>query len=107
MFHSRSQDWLRIAVGFRGRGAWNDSVPARDRRIHRRSIRKMKKKAFIVVGVAVVALLLAAVHLWGPGPAPPGQPPVVTLSQANFSEFTKAFDTRTDVPRLVFLLSPT
>jgi hypothetical protein len=67
----------------------------------------MKKKTFIIVGAAAVLLLLAAVYLWRPGTAPSGQPPVVILSQANFVEFTKAFDARADVPRLVFLLSPT
>ena len=107
MLHPRSQDWAGIALGFGGRGVGNDFVPARDRRIHRRSIRKMKTKAPIIVGVAAIFLLLTAVYLWGPGTAPPGQPPVVTLSKANFEEFAKAFDAEADVPRLVFLLSPT
>jgi hypothetical protein len=107
MLHPRSQDWAGIALGFGGSSTGNDSVPAGDRRIHRRSIRKMKKKTLIVVGIVAVALLLAAVYLWGPGAAPSGQPPVVTLSEANFPEFAKAFDAEADVPRLVFLLSPT
>ena len=67
----------------------------------------MKPKVFIVVGVAALVLLLAGIYLWRPGDAPPGQPPVVTLSQGNFAEFGKAFDAEADVPRLVFLLSPT
>jgi len=67
----------------------------------------MKKKTLIIVAIAVVVLLLAAVYLWAPGAAPPGQPPVVTLSEANISEFAKAFDAEVDAPRLVFLLSPT
>jgi hypothetical protein len=67
----------------------------------------MKKKGFSIVGCAAVFLLLAAVYLRGPGAAPLGQPPVVTLSEANFQEFAMAFDAKADVPRLVFLLSPT
>jgi len=106
MLHPRPQDWAGNALGFGNLSAGNDFVPARDRCIHRRSIRKMKKKTVIIVGVAAVFLLLA-VYLWGPGTAPPGQLRVVTLSKANVAEFAKAFDAEADVPRLVFLLSPT
>ncbi len=67
----------------------------------------MKKKAFIVIGVVAAVLVAAAIYFWGPGTAPAGQPPVVTLSRANFGEFARVFDTPADVPRLVFLLSPT
>jgi hypothetical protein len=66
----------------------------------------MNKKTLIIVCVAAV-VLLAAFYLWGPADSPPGQPPVVKLSEANFSEFAKAFDASADTPRLVFLLSPT
>ena len=65
----------------------------------------MKKRA-IVVAAAAILVLLGVVYLWGPGSAPPGQEPVLTLSETNFSEFEKAFDTEADVPRLVLLLSP-
>jgi hypothetical protein len=67
----------------------------------------MKRKRLIGVGVAAVLVLLAAVSLWGPGSAPRGQDPVVTLSEGNLGEFESAFDAETDVPRLVLLLSPT
>jgi hypothetical protein len=67
----------------------------------------MKRKRLIGVAVAAVLVLLAAVYLWGPGSAPRGQAPVVTLSEGNSGEFEKAFDGETDVPRLVLLLSPT
>ncbi len=66
----------------------------------------MKRKWPIGVGVIAVLVLLAA-YLWGPGSAPRGQQPVVTLSEGNLVEFEKAFDAEIDVPRLVFLLSPT
>jgi hypothetical protein len=56
----------------------------------------------------VAALLLAAVaYLWGPSSVPPGQPPLLTLTSANFSEFETAFEADTSVPRVVLLLSPT
>jgi hypothetical protein len=67
----------------------------------------MKKKRLIGVAVAAVLVLLADAYLWGPGSAPRGQAPVVTLSEGNFREFEKAFDAEADVPRLVLLLSPT
>jgi len=67
----------------------------------------MKGNRLIGVGVTAVLVLLAVAYLWGPGSAPRGQDPVVTLSQGNFGEFEKAFDAETDVPRLVLLLSPT
>ena len=67
----------------------------------------MKRKRLIGVGVLAVLVLLAAVYLWGPGSAPRGQDPAVTLSEGNFGEFEKAFDADSDVPRLVLLLSPT
>ena len=67
----------------------------------------MKRKRLIGVVIAVVLVLLTATYSWGPGSAPSGQPPVVTLSEGNSGEFEKAFDAETDVPRLVLLLSPT
>ncbi len=67
----------------------------------------MKKKRINCIAVAAVVVLLAVAYLWGPGSAPPGQEPVVTLSEGNFEEFGKAFDAEMDVPRLVLLLSPT
>ena len=67
----------------------------------------MKRKWLIGVAVTVVLVLLAVAYLWGPGSAPRGQEPVVTLSEGNVGEFERAFDADTGVPRLVLLLSPT
>jgi len=67
----------------------------------------MKRKRLIGVGLAAGLVLLAVAYLWGPGSAPRGQEPLVTLSAGNLAEFEKAFDSDTDVPRLVLLLSPT
>ena len=107
MLRLGSPGWPTIALGVGGRDSGNDSVPARDCCIYRRSIRKMKKKGLIVVGIAAICLLRAAVYFWGPGTAPQGQSPVVTLSEKDLPEFAKAFDAEPDVPRLVLLLSPT
>lgn len=67
----------------------------------------MTKKRVIVLAVIAVVLLLAVVHLWGPSSVPPGQEPLIVLSNTNFSDFKNAFDRDSDAPRLVLLLSPT
>jgi hypothetical protein len=66
----------------------------------------MRRKAIIVAIVAAL-LLVAGAYLWGPSSVPPGQPPLLTLTAANFSEFEIAFEADTSVPRVVLLLSPT
>jgi hypothetical protein len=67
----------------------------------------MKKKRAIVVTIGAVLVLLAVAYLWGPSSVPAGQEPLLALSKANFTEFEKAFDADTGVPRLVLLVSPT
>jgi hypothetical protein len=66
----------------------------------------MKKKVLILTIVAVL-LALAPIYLWGPSQSPPGQTPLTTLSASNFTEFSAAFDSQADSPRLVLLVSPT
>jgi hypothetical protein len=66
----------------------------------------MKRKA-IIAGVVAALLLVAVAYLWGPSSVPPGQPPLLTLTAANFSEIESAFEADTSVPRVVLLLSPT
>jgi hypothetical protein len=65
----------------------------------------MKKP--LIVGVILFVLIVAALYLWGPSSVPRGQERLITLSDANFSEFENAFDADPNVPRLVLLLSPT
>jgi hypothetical protein len=67
----------------------------------------MKEKRIIGVVFAAVILLLAVAYLRGPGSAPHGQEPIVTLAEGNPGEFEKAFDAEAGVPRLLLLLSPT
>jgi hypothetical protein len=66
----------------------------------------MKKKR-ITLGVVAVVVLLVAIYVSGPGKVPAGQPPLVTLSSANMSQFEGAFDGVAYMPRLVLVLSPT
>jgi len=100
-------DWEHTSVGGPYCGVGNDSVSAGDCRIHRRQVLRKMKRRLTGVAVAAVLALLAAAYLWGPGSAPRGQEPVVTLSEGNPAEFEKAFDADSNVPRLVLLLSPT
>ena len=65
-----------------------------------------KQRAIPIVMVAVVLLLVIA-YLWGPSSVPAGQDRLVTLSNANLSEFAAAFDADSNVPRMLLLLSPT
>jgi len=85
----------------------DDCVPSGNRGVHRGpAFGKMKSKRLIGAAVAAV-VVLGAVYLWGPGAAPSGQEPLLTLSQSNVEDFEKAFDGEAGVPRLVLLLSPT
>jgi hypothetical protein len=65
----------------------------------------MKKP--LIAGVILFVLIAAALYLWGPSSVPRGQERLITLSDADFSEFENAFDADPNVPRLVLLLSPT
>ena len=97
------------ALGGSGCRPGNDSVSSTDCRVPCGPIqraRKMKRKA-IIAGVVAALPLLVAAYIWGPSSVPPGQPPLLTVSGANFSEFETAFDADTSVPRVVLLLSPT
>jgi hypothetical protein len=66
----------------------------------------MKRKTIVLVSVTALLVLVAA-YLWGPSSVPQGQPPLLTLTAANFSEFETAFDSEPSVLRVVLLLSPT
>jgi len=66
----------------------------------------MKGKA-IIAGVLAVLLLVAWAYLWGPSSVPQGQPPLLTLTARNFSEFEATFGADSSVPRILLLLSPT
>jgi hypothetical protein len=66
----------------------------------------MKKKLIISAAITVVVVLVAF-YVWVPGSAPQGQPPLVKLTPGSLSQFASAFDTYSNLPRVVLLLSPT
>jgi hypothetical protein len=64
-----------------------------------------RKRAFWLI--LTVALLAVAFYLWGSSHTPPGQPPLVSLDQANVVEFQQRFNAARSGTRIVLLLSPT
>jgi hypothetical protein len=96
MLHPGPYDWKRPALDSPYCGVGNDSASAGNRSVHCGQVfRKMRKKQLIGDEVATVLVLLAGAYLWGPGSAPRGQEPVVTLSEGSPREFEKAFDAET------------
>jgi hypothetical protein len=57
--------------------------------------------------VLAVAILAVGFYLWGSSSTPPGQPPVVSLNQANVAQFQQSFNAAIANTRVVLLLSPT
>jgi hypothetical protein len=67
-------------------------------------VMKMKYAA----GFALLAVVLAVGwYFWGSRRAPRGQPPLTSLTSANFEQFKSEFNNASDCARLVLLLSPT
>lgn len=62
-------------------------------------------RAFWLIALALAFLL--GWYLWGPSGTPPGQPPLTSLSQENFRQLARDFNSASGGPRLVLLLSPT
>ena len=67
----------------------------------------MKKTLSIFGGVVGAAVLIGAWVAWGPSHAPAGQPPLVSLDAANFTQLQKVFNDDAGKIRVVALLSPT
>jgi hypothetical protein len=60
------------------------------------------------IAVASLAVLLIALYFfYGGHQTPPGQPPLLSLNQANFSALADAFNAAPRSVRLIALLSPT
>lgn len=57
--------------------------------------------------VFTIAILAVGFYLWGSGSTPPGQPPLVSLNEANVSQFQQSFNAAFSNTRIVLLLSPT
>jgi hypothetical protein len=57
--------------------------------------------------VFAIAILAVGLYLWGLSSTPPGQPPLVSLNEANVSQFQQSFNAAFSNIRIVLLLSPT
>jgi hypothetical protein len=57
--------------------------------------------------VCAIAILVVGFYLWGASSTPPGQPPLISLNEANVSQFQQSFNAATSNTRIVLLLSPT
>jgi hypothetical protein len=57
--------------------------------------------------VFAIAILAVGFYLWGSSSTPPGQPPLVSLNEANVSQFQQSFNAAFSNTRIVLLLSPT
>lgn len=66
----------------------------------------MTRKRALWLIVAVV-LLAIAFYLWGSSQTPSGQPPLVSINQANVADFQQSFNADAADLRFVLLLSPT
>ena len=67
----------------------------------------MKKGLSILAALVTVGLLVLAWHLYRGATAPAGQPPLASLTSANFDQLRTAFNAASGEVRIVLLLSPT
>ena len=66
----------------------------------------MTRKSTLWV-IVLIAVLAVAFYLWGSSHTPPGQPPLVSLDNANVIDFQQSFNAAASDTRIVMLLSPT
>ncbi len=62
---------------------------------------------YVLLFAGIALALLTFWYFWGSSRTPKGQPPLVSLTPENFAQFTQEFNSASDRPRLVLLLSPT
>jgi hypothetical protein len=67
----------------------------------------MKKGLSILAVLVTVGLSVLAWHFYGGAKVPAGQPPLASLTEANFDQFRIAFNAGSGEVRIVLLLSPT
>ena len=63
-----------------------------------------KRALWLVFAIAILAI---GFYLWGSSSTPTGQPPLVSLNDANVSQFQQSFNAAASQTRIVLLLSPT
>lgn len=57
--------------------------------------------------VFAIAILAVGFYFWGSSSTPPGQPPLISLNEANVWQFQQSFNGAFSSTRIVLLLSPT
>jgi len=67
----------------------------------------MKARLGILAVLVLAGLLALGWHFYGGGKVPAGQPPLVSLTSANFNQLRTAFNAASGEVRIVLLLSPT
>jgi hypothetical protein len=67
----------------------------------------MTKRLSIIAVLIFVALMTLGWHFYGGAAVPAGQPPLVSLTPANFDQLRAAFNAASGEVRIVLLLSPT
>jgi hypothetical protein len=60
-----------------------------------------------ITGTLVVLLVLLLVYVYGGSQAPPGQPPLRSLTAQSVGEIKREFNSARDDVRVLLLLSPT
>ncbi len=63
-----------------------------------------KRALWLILALAILAI---GFYLWGSSSTPPGQPPLVSLNEANLPWFQQSFNAAVSKTRIVLLLSPT
>jgi hypothetical protein len=67
----------------------------------------MKKRLSIVAVLMIIGLLALGWYFYGGSTVPAGQPPLASLTSANFDQLREAFNAASGDVRIVLLLSPT
>jgi hypothetical protein len=67
----------------------------------------MKQRLSILTVIVVAGVLALGWHFYGGEKVPAGQPPLVSLTSANFDQLRTAFNAASGEVRIVLLLSPT
>lgn len=65
---------------------------------------RRKTTLWLVIVIALVAMVLC---LWGSSRTPAGQPPLLSLNNADVIDFQQTFNAAAADTRIVLLLSPT
>ena len=68
---------------------------------------RVKRRLIIVLAIVVIGLGLVGYYLYGGSTVPNGQPPLVRLTDSNFSSLKDSFNSSANSVRVIVMLSPT